>query len=457
MTEFKEQGGPSTMDPPAYRRWIASQVLTQWVSHAGTHRRRVQYENKRVRRNLPHRVEYFHFVEDPYSALTAQVLSTFAARYDIKLISYLVSEPPGDNAPEFERLMKLARYDAYMIADEYGLFFRERKEALDQDLVGIVNAILAAQDSRNFVDCVAEISLAMWTDDKAKLIAFSENLGSASHEETRQKISLGDTRRAELKHYSGAMFYYAGEWYWGVDRLYHLEKRLSSLGADKKPDTGLIAPRPEIVTGPLKDSETLTLEIFPTLRSPYSAIVFDRAVSLAKATGVKLSVRVVLPMVMRGVPTTTIKGQYIFWDTGREARVAGVPFGKIYDPVGEPVRHCCSLIPWAETQGKHIDLIQAFYQCAFVKGINTNNNRGMRKVIEIAGLSWQQAKQRIGDPEGAKMLEKNRLALLNAGIWGTPSFRLLNSCGAQILALWGQDRLWRVADEIQQQLAKSDP
>lgn len=457
MTEFKEQGGPSTMDPPAYRRWIASQVLTQWVSHAGTHRRRVQQEKKRVRENLPHHVEYFHYVEDPYSALTAQVLSTFSARYNVELTCHLVSEPPGDNAPEFERLMKLARYDACMIAGKYDLSFDAQKNALNQDLGDIAKSILSAQSDRNFIGCVAEVSLAIWSGDTTKLTALGEKLGVASPEKIRQKISSGDARRAQLKHYSGAMFYYAGEWYWGVDRLYHLEERLSSLGVDKKSDTGLIAPRPEVAMGPLKDSETLTLEIFPTLRSPYSAIVFDRAVALAKATGVKLSVRLVLPMVMRGVPTTTIKGHYIFWDAGREAQVAGVPFGKIYDPVGEPVRHCCSLIPWAETQGKHIDLIQAFYQCAFVRGINTNNNRGMRKVIERAGLSWHEAKQRIGDPEGAKMLEKNRLVLLNAGIWGTPSFRLLNSGGAQILALWGQDRLWRVADEIQQQLAKSDP
>ena len=85
---------------------------------------------------------------------------------------------------------------------------------------------------------------------------------------------------------------------------------------------------------------------------------------------------------------------------------------------------------------------------------DTNNNRGLRKVVENAGLSWQEAKKRIGDPQGEKMLERNRLALLDAGIWGTPSFRLLDSNGAQILALWGQDRLWRVADEIQQQLTK---
>ena len=454
MTEFKEQGGPSTMDPPAHKRWIASQMLTNWVSYSGTDKRRIKHEKQRVDQKLPHHVEYFHFVDDPYSYLTAQILQTFSARYNIQLTCHLVSKPPGDNAPEFELLMNLARYDAYMIAEKYGLSFEDRKEAPKQDVIDIAQSILAAQDDQSFTSCVAEVSHAMWSDDKEKLLELSKKFGFASSKEASEVVARGDARRAELKHYSGAMLYYAGEWYWGIDRLYHLENRLSSLGADRLPSTELIAPRPKIVSGPLKDSESLTLEIFPTLRSPYSAIAFDRAVALAEETGVNLSVRLVLPMVMRGVPTTTIKGQYIFWDTGREARAAGIPFGKIYDPVGDPVRRCCSLIPWAETQGKHLELIRAFYQCAFVEGINTNNNRGLRKVVENAGLSWQEAKKRIGDPEGAKMLERNRLALLDAGIWGTPSFRLLDSNGAQILALWGQDRLWRVADEIQQQFTK---
>ena len=41
------------------------------------------------------------------------------------------------------------------------------------------------------------------------------------------RLDSGTAHRAELKHYSGAMFYYGKEWYWGVDRLYHLEKRLA--------------------------------------------------------------------------------------------------------------------------------------------------------------------------------------------------------------------------------------
>ena len=33
-----------------------------------------------------------------------------------------------------------------------------------------------------------------------------------------------------------------------------------------------------------------------------------------------------------------------------------------------------------------------------------------------------------------------------------PSFRLLDEQGQQLLALWGQDRLWLFAREIQRQL-----
>ena len=131
------------MDPPAHKRWLQSQMLTNWVSFSGTDKRRIKQEKKRVNQKLPHHVEYFHFVDDPYSHLTAQILETFSARYNIKLTCYLVSKPPGDNAPEFELLMNLARYDAYMIADKYGLSFEDRKEAPKQDVIDIAQSILA--------------------------------------------------------------------------------------------------------------------------------------------------------------------------------------------------------------------------------------------------------------------------------------------------------------------------
>ena len=452
MTQFKEQGGVSTMDPPAYKRWIVSQILKNYVSFSASDKRRVKAEKYRIQAQLPHIVEYFHYEKDPYSHLAAQILQTFSARYNVEIRCHLVSEPPGDNAPELDMLMTLSRCDAHQIAPYYGLTFPKRTAPPNEGLAKFSTQILASQNSHNFIACAAEVGAALWSDDQQRLQHLAKQYGSASPDEATRQIALGDNRRAELKHYSGAMFYFAGEWYWGVDRLQHLETRLAELGADTQPQNKFIAPRPDTPVGPLRDNGNLTLEVFPTLRSPYSAIIFDRTVALARETGVALVLRPVLPMVMRGVPTTAIKGRYIFWDAGREARAAGVPFGNIYDPVGEPVRRCYSLIPWAIEQGKGAELISAFYRCAFVEGINTNNNRGMRRAVEWAGLDWREALVRIGNPEGERMLEKNRLCLYDAGIWGTPSFRLLDSEGTQLLALWGQDRLWRIAHEIQRRL-----
>ena len=91
---------------------------------------------------------------------------------------------------------------------------------------------------------------------------------------------------------------------------------------------------------------------------------------------------------------------------------------------------------------------------AFAEGINTNNDKGLKAVVESAGLNWTQAQSIVGRPGWEESLEANRLAMYEAGLWGVPSFRLLGENGEQLLALWGQDRLWLLAREIQRQLAR---
>jgi 2-hydroxychromene-2-carboxylate isomerase len=156
---------------------------------------------------------------------------------------------------------------------------------------------------------------------------------------------------------------------------------------------------------------------------------------------------------MRGVPATRQKGMYIFWDTAREARAAGVPFGNFYDPIGEPARRGYSLYPWACEQGRGVELLSAFLRCAFSKGVNLNRDKGFRKMVEMAGLDWDQAQRVVGQPGWEKRLEDNRLSMYESGLWGVPSFRLLDKTGKELLALWGQDRLWLFARKIQRQLS----
>ncbi len=450
--QFADQGGVATMDPNPVVRWLTSKVISRLTDSRRLAKRRHKTEQQRVDAGQPHVVEYFHQVDDGYSHLASQALKPLTERYDIRLVVHLVSGPKGDNVAEPALLDRLSRYDAFHTAPHYGLHFPEHDEPPSASLVKLAAAILAAQSMEGFIERAAEVGQALWTDDGEGLEAQAERYGRETDEGAEAKIAAGNDRRQELKHYSGAMFYYGGEWYWGVDRLYHLETRLADLGTDRRAGEPLIAPRPGTDAGELKDDGRLTLEVFASLRSPYTAVGFDRAVNLARDTGVRLVIRPVLPMVMRGVPATREKGLYIFGDAAREAREADVPYGIFYDPIGEPVRRCYSLYPWACEQGKGIELLSRFLRAAFVEGLNTNNDKGLKAVVEAAGLDWAQAKNIVGQSGWEEKLETNRLALYEAGLWGVPSFRLLDENGRQILALWGQDKLWVIAREIQRQL-----
>jgi 2-hydroxychromene-2-carboxylate isomerase len=286
--------------------------------------------------------------------------------------------------------------------------------------------------------------------------ALAKEHGAVDAASAQARIAAGNARRAKLGHYSGAMFHYGGEWYWGVDRLHHLENRLVELGASRVPDAPRIAPRPAIEMGPLRDDGSLTFEIYPSLRSPYTSLIFDHAVKLAEETGVRMLMRPVLPMVMRGVSVTRQKGFYIFADAAREARALGLDWGRIEDPIGEPVRNAYSLYPWALAQGKGNALLSSFLHAAFFDGVSTNTPAGMRTVVENAGLSWDEAEKIMGNRDWEDALEANRLAMYDFGSWGVPSFRLLDETGSEVLALWGQDRLWLFSREIQRLLRERD-
>ena len=366
--QFKDQGGVATMDPSHLTRWLTSRLMTRISGPAAVAARHRKAEQTRVKAGAAHRVDYFHQVDEGYSYLAAQMLERLAARYDIELHSHLVRGQEGKNAPEPELLAQLARADSHAIAPGYGLSFPHHPDAPAAGLIETAAQILAAQSNVDFPKAAVSVSEALWRDDASAMAELAAVLGTASAEATTAAIEAGTQKRRELKHYSGAMFYYGGEWYWGVDRLYHLEARLADLGADKQPGSPLIAPRPSEDLAGHRDTGQYTLELYASLRSPYTAVIFDRAVAFAAAAGVTLSLRPVLPMVMRGVPATREKGMYIFTDAAREARAAGTPYGNFYDPIGDPARRCYALYPWAASQGKGVELCSSFLRHAFVLG-----------------------------------------------------------------------------------------
>ena len=457
--QYEDQGGFETMNPSALRRWAVSMVLRRFASDRHVRKRRAKVERARARRGQPHVIEYFHQVDDGYSHLAAQMLRPLLETYDVQLVCHLVPAPSGDAAPELDLLMALSRYDSAKIAPHYGLSFPPDAGPPGADRIDLAQRILAGVHNDTFPEAAPLVGEALMSPSLDAMVDLAKRYPPVTPAEADQRIAAGDAHRSKLGHYSGAMFHYGKEWYWGVDRLHHLEQRLRELGTQRG-DGDLLAPRPPVEKGPHKDDGSLTLEIYPSARSPYTAAVFDAAVALAHETGVKLAVRPVLPMVMRGLSVPRQKGLYIFSDSAREARAHAPdrPWGKAYDPIGRPVRRCYALYPWAEAQGRGVDLLSAFMALAFREGVNTGSDAGMRQVVEQAGLSWADAKPRLddtADSEWEDEIERNRQVMYEVGLWGVPSFHLIGADGETLLGVWGQDRLWLVSHEIQAALARA--
>ena len=125
MLESKDNPNPSfIVDPPGWLRVIISRwILGPLMDGKMIQKRRQKFEHRRRQRQEPHVVDYYHQLDDPYSHLTAQVLATFAARYDIVLNVHQIRATGGASQPELDKLAVWARRDAELIAPHLGLSF----------------------------------------------------------------------------------------------------------------------------------------------------------------------------------------------------------------------------------------------------------------------------------------------------------------------------------------------
>lgn len=416
------------------RSLLVPLIAKKLTGEARQKRLRRAAEKKRRAAGAPHVVDYFHQADDPYSCLVAQVLPQLVARYDIKLRCHLVSAPPNWAAPERQQLEAWSRTDAQSLARKAGLRFSSAGEQPSRSHLAQAELALAAslQDGR-FVDEAGGISLALWS---GAAIPIRDAAVAAAKAE-------GDAVRGRLRHYLGATLQYGGEWYWGLDRLHYLEERLTELGA-RRTDAP-VAPIYAQPQTPLPDASPGgggELHYYLSFRSPYTWIAAGRVKALADAYGLQLKLRFVLPMVMRGLPVPPAKRNYIMLDAAREARRAGVPFGKICDPVGRPVERGYSLLPWAMGLGKGFDYCAAFMRAVWSQGVDAGEDAGLRRIVESAGLDWRIARPLTGNDDWRPEAEANRQELMSLGLWGVPTFRF------NTVSAWGQDRLWVIEDAI---------
>ena len=451
-------------------RFISSFMMRRFASKGRRDRGRLKAEQVRIKNHARHQVHYFHQLDDPYSHLTAQILPDFALRYNVELIPHLINPASGKILPEPQMARDYALKDAKRMAPYYGLEFQRDWIYPSQKMISHAAQLLTA----NHNSYIADISRALWQGDLANFSTDKDaRHQDATHPDTarqdaaRQDTALQDAARQELikgtsllhklGHYSGAMFYYAGEWYWGLDRFHFLEHRLRSLGAENiHIEDGFVVNRqkePKV----LYASHHFELDYFLSMRSPYSYLSVPQVLEMEKTYPITINIRPVLPMVMRGMTIPFAKGKYIFQDAKREAERYDMDFGRVVDPIGKPVERGMSLFPFARDKGRGVQYLLGFLRASFGRGMDVYDLGYLRQVVDYAGLYWDEAKEHLDKDDWRKEAQANQKAMISSGCWGVPSFCLRARVGIneKPFACWGNDRLWMIKAELARRLEQT--
>lgn len=437
------------------RAMIRSTIIAALTSNAVRDIRRAIFGARRKITGARPTVHYFHQPDDPYSHLAAQLLQPLVKRYDVVLKPWLVPPPDDAAAPERHRLESYALRDAARLSRRYRLQFPADATRPDSQLQDAARAgLVAALETGRFAERAPVLGAALWSGqiDRVRDAGATEPVPDQARVDA--VLQQGDAERRRLGHYLGAMFYFEGEWYWGVDRLHHLETRLAMLGLDKGPisDPPLAAYQHEQLAGDPADLKASTdpnagarplIEVWFSFRSPYTYIAVPRIVMLARHYGAELRLRCILPMVMRGLPVPAAKRWYIVLDTRREADLVGLPFGRIVDPVGKGAERALAVVFRATALGLGEAFAQAALAASFAQGIDLADDAGLFATTRRVGLRDEDVRAALADQTWRETAEQNRVALLAAGLWGAPTFRVNGGP-----AHWGQDRIWALEEDV---------
>lgn len=407
--------------------YLAAGLASPWLSQS-----REQWADlKQHLLRQPATVEVYLAIDDPYSYLLAQVLPRLQARFAVKWRIYTVLNREAEHYPAPAQWYPNACHDAEHLARLYQLSWPQDLPSWSTARrAGYTRDLLLAEQQADSVAHVAELFRRAWQGAAATRVW--------QLADWQASLAANEARRKRHKHYASAMLYYAGQWYWGLDRLDHLEHRLLREGR------ALCQTAPQFertwrdfctLPAPEQAPEDTELEVFFSIRSPYSHLGLLRAVQLAEHYHLPLKVRPVLPMLMRGLPVPPSKKWYIFHDTKREARKLGIAYGKVADPLGAGVEACYQLYAWAEAQGKGLAYLLSVSHGVNSQGLHADQPRDLKKMVERAGLNWAEALPLLGNNDWRSWAQDNLNALNDAGLWGVPSFRYGD------LRFWGQDRL----------------
>lgn len=437
------------MDP---KRIAMNQIFRRWWYLKYARKKQAAATAKRKASGEKRKVYYYHQVTMPHASLTAQILEKLANTYDIEIVQRLCNSPDsGMLASQYEeKFYPFMRKDAADIAPFYGLSFtdigRQPNEALAFKGSQLLAAVLGTPQ---FIELAPKVTDAVWQEDEVTLNALAQEHSMLDKSATKDLMKQHEAERLDHGYVYGGTFYFEAEWFFGPDRIHYLEERLMADGARKDVGTDLVVKRPEIVGLKPAGADQVTLEMFASVRSPYTHESFQRVFDLAATTGCKLVGRPVRPIIMRfeKINSRPCQAKYVYYDSAREAERYNVPQEKYYEMGFRPTELVYSLFEWADNQGKGLELLYSFTIATFGEGLDGGKDSTLKHVVERVGLSWNEAKAIRGNSDWFEKVKQNEDTMLSQGLWGVPSFRVTAANG-QEFSTWGADRLWLLEAKI---------
>ena len=177
------------------------------------------------------------------------------------------------------------------------------------------------------------------------------------------------------------------------------------------------------------------VEFFFSFRSPYSYLAAPRTFALPQRYDVELVWRGVRPMAMRGQPLPIAKRLYILRDATRVADSLGLPFGPMYDPIGEGVWRCLCIAEHAQQVGKLAAFVTRTATAIWSEALDVRRDRALQSLSESLDLDWADCQRAMRSEVYRERVEANTARLAELGHWGVPTFAF----DGQLY--WGQDRI----------------
>jgi len=412
-------------------------------------------------------VTFWHQVDDPWSHLLLQALTDFPSRFpNVRLEPVVVPEPAADVDPEPQKRAAYALVDAARLARTHHLSFPRLPLRPEPDRVRRAQAILLApRDPAAWLDAATRVGDALFRGDGDALSALARELGTVPGQQVRPTLEAAYARLRKSGHYTGGVLGYDGEHYWGIDRLPFLVDRLVAEGAGeaREGDAPIdshelrVHASASLVSGETLSSEALgsgvrahpivaplqlvdgraRVDAFVSFRSPYSYLALHRLEELAARHPLDVRLRLVMPMVARGIPVPKQKLRYIAKDAKREADRLGIPFGRILDPLGDGVERALALTCTTRRElgdASALRLARVVGEGVWARAVDLTTAEGLLDVATRAGVEAL-LPIALDDVRWRDEVEANAIALGELGLWGVPSFDLGDE------ALWGNDRL----------------